>query len=344
MDNFRSLKIKKLVSNPYDYEFPKAVHVLNKLLQSFCYKTGNDFSGINIYFKSTVRYTNPASDVDKIEFSFNTYKTSNQKIDYFSPVLWVNFTGIAGIQGPLALIYTEKVFRETRAGKKIFARFLDIFNHRIISLFYEAPKSIPGYSDEPPQKSIIGGLLKAFGGIDQSEENEESWNDYTKYLITYKSMFWQRVRSTINLKQMLQNFLNTKIHISEFVGNFFNISDKEVTKIGRLNGNLITLGRDSVLGDRVWRQNTRINITVLEVDFKTYETFNPYKNGKNLEHLLQICKSYIPAFIRTQFFIKIDQKFKKKTILMEKHHLGFDTWLGTKIIENEQARMIARVF
>jgi type VI secretion system protein ImpH len=332
-----SLKIKSMIVNPYDYEFSKAVHILNKLLKLCNGKLELQSSyNLKIQFKSTVRYANPASAIDKIELK------ESKKSEYgFQPVVWVNFLGVAGIQGPLSLVYTERVFRNSRAGDKAFASFLDIFNNRLVSLSYDANKCIPGYCDVPPQNSPIGELLKSFGGIDPSDNDNCSQNKLTreKYLITYKTMFWQRIRSVANLKQMLCSFFQEEVDISEFHGGFYDVCENEVTKIGA-NGNLLTLGYDAVLGSRVWRQNSQIHIIVKNVDGESYETFNPHKNGENLYHLISLCEEYVPVFTSTRFFIQIDSSFKKPTILGRKHNLGFNTWLGSKITNKESPRLI----
>ena len=48
----------------------------------------------------------------------------------------VNFMGVVGPQGLLPIYYTELVIDRLRAKDATLRDFLDIFHHRIISLFY----------------------------------------------------------------------------------------------------------------------------------------------------------------------------------------------------------------
>src|SRR3954470_3678656 len=54
------------------------------------------------------------------------------------PLLVVNFMGMTGSNGVMPIAYSEYIQERIRAKDRTIPAFLDIFNHRMISLFYQA--------------------------------------------------------------------------------------------------------------------------------------------------------------------------------------------------------------
>lgn len=327
------LKIKDFLKKTYEYEFAQAVWFLENLVDNKIFDQllkSSDLLKENrsdlyfqafgkIRFRATVQYKAPATAVSHIEIK------SSQGC--FQPILWINFTGIGGVQGPLALVYTERIFRNTRDKDNALASFLDIFNHKIISLIYESQKGIPGFVPVSPQKTPIGQLMMALGGVDVTQKANQASTDLSKYLITYRNLFWKKVRTAENLKQILASFFRAKVTIEEFQGFYIMFRKQDTSRIGEKEGCFYTLGRDVFLGDCLWKQDRKIKIVFHEVGANQYETFNPYKKGINLQHLIRICNSYISKMIMFDFFISIQALDKKVVVLGSEHYLGFDTWL-----------------
>src|SRR5262249_32602335 len=71
----------------------------------------------------------PASQIQNV----NWPKTPD-----LAPVMIVNFMGLMRPSGLLPLYYTELIVERVRSKDYALRDFLDIFNHRMISLFYQA--------------------------------------------------------------------------------------------------------------------------------------------------------------------------------------------------------------
>ena len=55
-----------------------------------------------------------------------------------APRMVINFMGLVGPSGVLPLYYTELIVERIRQKDRAMLNFLDIFHHRMTSLFYQA--------------------------------------------------------------------------------------------------------------------------------------------------------------------------------------------------------------
>jgi type VI secretion system protein ImpH len=320
--------IEHELKNIREYDLHSAVHFLTKVVNATTTKgeriKDQYFRTYGpIQFRSTVSHARPATAIDHVEMQ----KTPN---GMFQPVLWVNFIGIAGIQGPLQSIYTERAFRNTRNKDNAFAAFLDIFNHRLIMLMYAAQKWIPGYSNLYPSESGVGEIILALCGINdlEMEKHAESLN----YFISYKTLFWRRIRSALSLEQMLQDFfqINIEVACSQCMTVF--LKDNQLTKLGTAS----TLGKDVFIGNRIWYDNKIFDVLLLDLPINVYESFNSHASSENWLHLTRLCTNYVPFSVHVRYFIQIKSDNKKQIVLGKNHYLGFNTWLGTKPFKEER--------
>ena len=118
----------RLAAEPFSFEFFQAVRLL---------------AGLFPARQEVGRFQPPASEV--VRFSAHaTVSFPASEIQSLSlpedgqPLMTVNFMGLTGPLGVLPLYYTELVMERLRARDTGLRDFLDVFNHRSISLFYQA--------------------------------------------------------------------------------------------------------------------------------------------------------------------------------------------------------------
>ena len=117
----------KLRENPCRFEFFQAVRLIERLFP--------DRAPVG-------RFVSP----DKEVMRFNAQAPFHSPPARFSrssgtatcPSLVVNFMGLTGPMGVLPLYYTELLVERVRNKDFVMVKFFDIFNHRMISLFYQA--------------------------------------------------------------------------------------------------------------------------------------------------------------------------------------------------------------
>ena len=110
------------------FEFFQAVALLQRML-SDRRPVGHFFSPEDeaVRFHVNPRLAFPASEIQQLELH------EGEPAD-----MMVNFMGLTGPQGVLPYPYSELILERLRAKDRSLAAFLDIFNHRAISLFYRA--------------------------------------------------------------------------------------------------------------------------------------------------------------------------------------------------------------
>jgi type VI secretion system protein ImpH len=86
-----------------------------------------------VYFRSAVKLDFPASDVEHVKRRTDMPQREQPK----APAeMTVNFLGLAGGLGALDIPSTELVLERASHNDKALRDFLDIFNHRLVSLLY----------------------------------------------------------------------------------------------------------------------------------------------------------------------------------------------------------------
>ena len=119
---------EKLRREPFSFDFFQAVRLLEKVLPQ---RT------------SVGKFAHPATEVARFaahpSLAFPASQIQGMEWPDDGPVeMTVNFMGLTGPQGVLPNPYTSLIIERLRASDTTLRDFLDIFNHRIISLFYRA--------------------------------------------------------------------------------------------------------------------------------------------------------------------------------------------------------------
>ena len=119
---------KRLREEPYAIRFFQAVRLLERLFPDR---------------KPVGRFVNPADEVvhfgANASLAFPASEIQSLGWDEQKPHhMTVNFHGLVGPVGVLPQWYTGLVAERVRSGDRTLRDFLDIFNHRFLSLFYQA--------------------------------------------------------------------------------------------------------------------------------------------------------------------------------------------------------------
>jgi type VI secretion system protein ImpH len=204
--------------------------------------------------------------------------------------LAVNFIGLLGPNGPLPLHLTEYARDRARNnGDQTLAGFLDVFHHRIVSLFYRARASAePALSLDRPELDRFGDYVGSLFGIGSAAlQGRDEIGDFAK--LHFAGLMANQRRPAAGLVTILRAYFKLPVGIEQFVGHWMKIPLDGQTRIGMQDrGN--RLGTSAVLGRTVWDCQHKFRLVIGPLDYDDYQRMLP--GGDSMSRLLAWVRNY----------------------------------------------------
>jgi type VI secretion system protein ImpH len=250
------------------------------------------------------------------------------------PELTVTFLGLAGAMGTLPAHYAALAQPRARARKTGLNDFFDIFNHRLVGLFYAAwakyrlPIAYERHDGEG--EDGVTRLLRALVGLGTSGlQNRLAVAD--EVLLHYGGELARQPRSAVGLQQILSDYLGRAVRVEQFTGNWLDIPVDEQTRISGLataRGGHAQLGIDALLGERVWDLEGSFRLEVGPLSYAAFQRLMP--GGPDLARMAHLARFYAPVHL--QFTIRpiLQRDEVPKPILRKDDtgpRLGWNSWL-----------------
>ena len=335
--------IHGLLERPFEYSFKQAVRLLER---AAAYYRGN----APAFSKNPVaRYTPPSSEVvrfhAKQSLSFPAAEISSieEKKSQAGSNQWhmhVNFMGLTGSSGILPYHYSELVLKRLKIKDKSMMNFFDLFNHRLISLFYQASVkyNLPFEHERKKLNASPGSdrdnstkILLALIGLGTNRLGQRL---YTKdeSLIFYSGLFTKKVRTSTGLKQIIFNHFAIPVEIREFMGQWQELIDDVRTRLPAPafpRGQNSQLGKSVMLGHKGWFAQGKIRIILGPLTHKQLHTFAP--GTATLKALDEIVRLYINFEHDYDYVMRIRRADIPATVKLARDTppiLGWNTWLS----------------
>jgi len=197
------------------------------------------------------------------------------------PRLGVRFFGLLGPQGPMPLHFTEYVRDRARNhADPTLARFLDVFHHRLLSLFYRAwAHTQPVVHRDRPAEDRYAAWLGAAIGLDASTQGRDSLADTAK--LNQAGLLGQRSRHPEGLKNLLSHYFGVPVAIRQNVGHWLLLHDAERNHLGTASGRsrALRLGTSATIGHKVWDRQYRFRVVLGPLTLAEYLAFLPGTPG-----------------------------------------------------------------
>lgn len=286
-----------------------------------------------VRFKSEVRLDFPPGDVETIQPPREGEPAEMR----------VNVLGLAGSMGPLPPGMVELIMERSFRKDGALAEFLDIFNHRLVSLLYRARKKYrPALDTKAPDRGRVATVLHALLGLGTPHlGGRMGVRDRT--LLAYTGFFTETVRPSIGLVRVLEDCFDTRAAIEPFRGRWDRIEDDDVTRIGETGQNQV-LGQTAVLGRRVWDQAASFEVRLGPLTLAQFLSFLP--NGRAFQPLVALVRFYSREELGFTFRLALQAAEIPELRLGAAYgaFLGWTTWLKTKEMKSDdtQVRLVGR--
>lgn len=249
--------------------------------------------------------------------------------------LQVQLFGLLGPNGPLPIHITEYARERLRhAGDPTFGRFLDLFNHRFLALFYRAwAQAQPHVNRDRPNDDRFAVYVGSFVGIaPQAFRDRDALPDLGK--LFHAGTLLRHVRNAEGMTSILQQFFRVPVQVEEFVGHWLRLEARERTSLGRSgsSGSSLgaTLGSGAVLGRRVWDRQHKFRVHAGPLTLAEYESFLP--GGVPLRMLVDWIRQYLCFELEwdVRLILKKNEVPPLKLGSGAGGRLGWTTWLGRR--------------
>ena len=242
--------------------------------------------------------------------------------------LEIRFFGLLGPNGPLPLHLTEHAReRLLHHGDASFARFLDVFHHRLLTLFQRAwAQPRPTVSFDRPAEDRFHSYVGSLIGVATPECRErDAAGDRIK--LAMSSWLARPARNAEGLRALLCAYFRLPVVIEEFVGHWMPIPNDDITRLGRRSAGS-QLGTGAVAGRRVWDRQHKIRVRLGPLTLAQYEDFLP--KGAALGKLVALLRQYLSFELEWDTRLALKAEEVPLLQLGRKTRLGLTTWLGRR--------------
>ncbi len=300
----------------YEFSFYRAVHLL-EWLSPGRKRLGEALACRQepVRFRVKPGFVFPPSDISGLEAGQEGEPVSME----------VAFLGLIGPSGVLPNWYNELAVERIRRKDRSLAAFLDIFHHRLISLFYLAWKKHrfpenyrPGARDRLSRHmlSLLG--LGTPGLSDRIDLQPES-------LIYYGGLLSRPVPSAAAIEATVEYFAEAEVQVDQFMDRRIPVAPEDRTRLGAANARL---GVDAACGSLAWESQTKFRVCIGPVGYDHFVRLMP--SGELLG----------PIFSLVRFMVGVEYEFEIGVVLKREEvppcilgrtdpkapRLGWSTW------------------
>ena len=328
-----------LREEPWTFHFFQAVRLLERMYP--------ERSGPGLF-------VHPSKEVVRFEVNTSTaFPASQIQALEFVPAgpqrMMINFFGLTGPLGVLPLFYSEYIRERLRSKDRTLAAFLNMFNHRMVSLFYQAWEkyrfTVAYERGERDRLSYL--LLDLIGLGTPGLQDRQAVPDDS--LLFYSGLLSLHTRSALALQQILADYFDVPVEVEQFVGAWHPLAPADQCEFDDGNSFSEQLGTGAVVGDEIYDQMSGVRIRLGPLALGEYVDFLP--EGSAYEPLRAITRFFAGGEIdfEVQLILKrddvpaceLDDSLGQRGLTAPQ--LGWSTWVKSVPMGRDPGDTILRI-
>lgn len=250
----------------------------------------------------------------------------------------VEFMGLLGPSGPLPLHITAYARDRVRNhDDRTLARFLDIFHHRLVSLFFRAWASAQQcvQFERKGRDRFAAYVASLCGRGMPSMADRDDLPDRAK--LHFSGLLAGFSKHPSGLEQFCESYFRVGARVEEFVGHWQEIPPDNLLRLGE-SPQSGTLGASCILGARLWDCQQNFRLTLGPMDLPDYERLLP--GGNSFDRLVAWVRNYIGLELGCQVRLILRRELVPQAIVGGYGRLGWTTWLGDRPRDRDADELI----
>lgn len=234
--------------------------------------------------------------------------------------------GIFGPNGALPVHLTEHAYERYRQREDAtLTDFVNLFQHRLTSLFYRAwAESDPSASFDRPGSDRFVLYLGALLGLGTSSAlGRDAAPDRAK--LSRVAHFAPQPRSADGLESILADYFGLAVEVRPFVGEWMGVPGELFCRLGQ-DPESASLGRTASLGALSWQCQHKFEIVIGPLDLASFGDFLPGSPG--LAELAAMVRLYTNDEWSWQLRLLLRDAEVPGVRLGRAGQAGWTTWLG----------------
>jgi len=253
--------------------------------------------------------------------------------------------GLTGPHGVLPLYYSALIRERMRAGDASLRTFLNIFNHRAISLFYRAWEKhhfTVGY-ERREEDPVSPHLMDIVGLGTPGLASRQAIAD--EALLFRCGLLGPHARSASGLRALLIDYFDVPVEIEQFIGRWHSIDKDTQCCFSDTGSDSERLGFGTVIGDEIWDQQSGLRIRLGPLTLNQYLEFLP--DGPAHQPL----RALIRFFAGNELDCEVQLVLKKDEVPCcelgndspAAPRLGWLTWAKTEPLRRDSDESVIRI-